>query len=56
MKRNVKAAIEKERQKAGLDVYNGPLTAALCSKCHRVFFWRVVPKTCPWPNCGGELS
>lgn len=55
MKRNVKAAIEQVRQKAGL-TYNEPLTAATCPKCGRVYYWRIVPKICPWPNCGGELK
>lgn len=55
MKRNIKAAIDKVRQNAGL-VYNEPLTPATCKKCQRTYYWRVVPKICPWPNCGSELK
>lgn len=55
MKRNVKAAIKKVREKAGL-VYDGPLTPATCLKCKARYYWRVVPETCPRPNCNGRLG
>lgn len=56
MKQNVKAAIEKVRTKAGLPVYEGPLTPATCAKCGRTYQWRVVPETCCWPGCHGKLK
>jgi len=56
MKRNVKAAIEKVRVKAGLVLYDRPLTSATCPKCSRTYQWRVVPEFCPWPGCGGRLK
>jgi hypothetical protein len=33
-----------------------PLTPAECRSCHRRYYWRVVPKRCPWPKCEGLLQ
>jgi len=33
-----------------------PLPLAECQACHRRYYWRVVPKVCPWRGCGGTLA
>lgn len=50
----LRTEIDKVRLKAGL-LSEKPLTAATCDKCHRRYFWRVVPETCPWPGCDGRI-
>jgi len=56
--KKLRDAIDTVRVKAGLPVFNTPLIEAVCEKCKRAYFWRpgMVPKRCPWPNCGGEVK
>ena len=55
-KMKIKNAVDKVRKAAGLPVFDAPLTKATCEKCGRAYYWRVVPKTCSWPDCKGKLK
>jgi hypothetical protein len=33
-----------------------PLRLAECPACHRQYYWCIIPKHCPWRDCGGRLQ